>query len=81
MVFGKAPELFDTVDVVLPPSELFEYLFFITDQGLPPHQHPINYIISYKLYAEKIKESHRVSNKVKSPNGFLICRQTAGGPG
>jgi formylglycine-generating enzyme required for sulfatase activity len=24
--------------------ELFEYLFFIADQGLIPHQHPINYI-------------------------------------
>jgi DNA mismatch repair protein MutH len=35
----------------------------------------------YIFYSDKIRESHRVSNKVKSPNGFLICRQTAGEAG
>jgi hypothetical protein len=35
----------------------------------------------YEFYLEKISGSARVSSRVKSPNGFLGCRQTAGKAG
>ena len=35
----------------------------------------------YEFYLEKIAGSARVSSRVKSPNGFLGCRQTAGKAG
>lgn len=35
----------------------------------------------YEFYLEKISSSARVSSRVKSPNGFLGCRQTAGKAG
>jgi len=35
----------------------------------------------YLFYKNKIKSTHRLSSKIKSPNGFLGCRQTAGEAG
>lgn len=32
----------------------------------------------YQFYVEASRTAHRISSRVKSPNGFLGCRQTAG---
>jgi len=32
----------------------------------------------YRFYVEASRTAHRISSRVKSPNGFLGCRQTAG---
>jgi len=32
----------------------------------------------YRFYVEASRTAHRISSRIKSPNGFLGCRQTAG---
>lgn len=51
-----------------------EFVFCVEDD--PSFREQI--VEDYKFYVEASRKAHRISSRVKSPNGFLGCRQTAG---